>query len=169
MNDFMAEFRTPDEILAAAQRLKDAGFAAVEAYTPFPIDGMNEVLGFKPTPIGWIGLIGGIVGGGGFFLMEAYATVFSYPENIGGRPLFSWPYYLLPAFPALVIGAAIAIFGAFILLNGFPRLHHPVFGVEGFERATQDRFFLRVQTEDGARAETLLREFNPLAIRAVPS
>jgi hypothetical protein len=169
MKNLMAEFRAPDEILAAARRMKDAGFADLEAYTPFPVEGMNDTLGFKPTPIGWIGLIGGIVGGGGFFLMEAYATVYSYPENIGGRPLFSWPYYLLPAFPALVIGAAIAIFGAFILLNGFPRLHHPVFAVEGFERATQDRFFLRVRTDDDARAETMLRELDALSIHAVPS
>jgi hypothetical protein len=101
--------------------------------------------------------------------MEVYATVFSYRENIGGRPPLSWPYYLLPAFPMLIIGAALAILTGFVILNRFPRLHHPVFGVEGFERATQDRFFLRVQSQEGAQAETLLRELNPLAVRGVPS
>jgi hypothetical protein len=169
MNDLMAEFRTPDEIVAAARRMKDAGFDTIDAFTPFPVEGLDDALGLKQPPLGWIGLLGGIAGGGGFFLMEVYATVFSYPQNIGGRPPFSWPYYLLPAFPALVIGAALAIVIGFIILNGLPRLHHPVFGVEGFERATQDRFFLRVESEDGARAETLLRELNPLAIRGVPS
>jgi hypothetical protein len=169
MNDLMGEFRTPDEIVAAARRMKDAGFDTIDAFTPFPVEGLDDALGLKQPPLGWIGLLGGIAGGGGFFLMEVYATVFSYPQNIGGRPPFSWPYYLLPAFPALVIGAALAIVIGFIILNGLPRLHHPVFGVEGFERATQDRFFLRVESEDGARAETLLRELNPLAIRGVPS
>jgi hypothetical protein len=169
VKDFMVEFRTPDEIIAAAQRLKDAGYDKVEAYTPFPVEGLDAVLGIGDTPLGRIGLIGGIVGGGGFFAMEVYATVFSYRENIGGRPPLSWPYYLLPAFPMLIIGAALAILAGFVILNGFPRLHHPVFGVEGFERATQDRFFLRVQSREGAEAETLLRELNPLAIRGVPS
>jgi hypothetical protein len=169
VKDFIVEFRTPDEILAAAQRLKDAGYDKVEAYTPFPVEGLDAALGIGDTPLGWIGLIGGVVGGGGFFAMEVYATVFSYRENIGGRPPFSWPYYLLPAFPALIIGAALAILAAFVILNGFPRLHHPVFGVEGFERATQDRFFLRVRSKESAEAETLLRELNPLAIRGVPS
>jgi hypothetical protein len=165
----MAEFRTPDDILAAARRLKDAGYDKVNAYTPFPVKGLDEALGIGDTPLGWIGLIGGIIGGGGFFLMETYATVVSYRENIGGRPAFSWPYYLLPAFPMLIIGAALAILAGFVVLNGLPRLHHPVFGVEGFERATQDRFFLRIQSKDGAEAEALMRELNPLAIRGVPS
>jgi hypothetical protein len=169
MKDLMAEFRTPDEILAAAQRLKAAGYNKVEAYTPFPVEGLDAALGIGDSPLGWIGLIGGIVGGGGFFLMETYATVFSYRENIGGRPAFSWPYYLVPAFPVLIIGAALAIVAGLIILNGLPRLHHPVFGVEGFDRATQDRFFLRVQSADDARAETLLRELKPLSLRDVPS
>jgi len=169
MSDVMAEFRAPDEILAAARRLKDAGYDKVDAYTPFPVEGLDAALGIGDTPLGWIGLIGGIVGGGGFFLMETYATVFSYPQNIGGRPPFSWPYYLVPAFPALIIGAALAIVAGFFILNGFPRLHHPVFGVEGFERATRDRFFLRVRSDDGARAEALLREMKPLSLRDVPS
>jgi Protein of unknown function (DUF3341) len=169
MNNLMAEFRTPDEILIAAKRMKDAGFQQIEAFTPFPVEGMDDALGLKAPPLGWIGLIGGIVGGGGFFLIESYATVFSYPQNIGGRPPFSWPYYIVPAFPVLVISAALAIVVGFFILNGFPRLHHPVFGVEGFERATQDRFFLRVMSDDAARAESLLHELNPLAIRGVPS
>jgi hypothetical protein len=164
----MAEFRTPDEILAAAQRLKEAGYDKVDAYTPFPVEGLDAVLGIGDTPLGWIGLIGGIVGGGGFFLMESYATVFSYRENLGGRPPFSWPYYLVPAFPALIIGAALAILAGFVILNGFPRLHHPVFGVEGFDRASQDRFFLRVRSSDDTRAAALLREMNPLSLRDVP-
>jgi hypothetical protein len=161
MKDFMVEFRSPEEIIAAAQRLKEAGYEDVEAYTPFPVEGLDGVLGIGDTPLGWIGLIGGIVGGVGFFAMEVYATVFSYRENIGGRPP--------PAFPVLIIGAALAILAGFVILNRFPRLHHPVFGVEGFERATQDRFFLRVQTGEDAAAEALLRELNPLAVRDVPS
>jgi hypothetical protein len=68
----------------------------------------------------------------------------------------------------VIIGAALAIVGAFFILNGFPRLHHPVFGVEGFDRATKDRFFLRVQSDDEARAEALLRELTPLSLRDVP-
>jgi hypothetical protein len=169
MKDFMVEFRSPEEIVAAAQRLREAGYEDVEAYTPFPVEGLDGVLGIGDTPLGWIGLIGGIVGGVGFFAMEVYATVFSYRENIGGRPPLSWPFYLLPAFPVLIIGAALAILAGFVILNRFPRLHHPVFGVEGFERATQDRFFLRVQTGEDAAAEALLRELNPLAVRDVPS
>jgi hypothetical protein len=168
VNDIMAEFRTSDDILAAARRLRDAGYDKLDAYTPFPVEGLDEALCIGDTPLGWIGLIGGIVGGGGFFLMEIYATVFSYRENIGGRPAFSWPYYLLPAFPALIVGAAIVIVAGFIILNGLPRLHHPVFGVEGFDRATQDRFFLRVRSDDNERAETLLRELKPLSLRDVP-
>ena len=140
----MAEFETPEAVVEAARLAREHGFTAFDAYTPFPVEGLAEAIGFRKNRMPAVVLAGGLLGGFGGYFMQWYATVVSYPINVGGRPFHSWPMYLPITFEMTVLGAAFAAVLGMLGLNGLPRPHHPVFGAKGFERATRDRFFLCV-------------------------
>ncbi len=142
MKRLIAEFTSPDALLTATKHLHDAEVGGFEAFTPFPVPEFDTFGGQPRSTIPWLGLIGGLVGGIGFFLLQAYAAAISYPVDVGGRPLFAWPYFLLPAWPVAVIGSAAFAFFGFFVLNGLPRLNHPLFELPQFARVTRDRFFL---------------------------
>lgn len=144
----MAEFKTPRELLAAAERAKAGGYRRMDGFTPFPVEGLPEALGRKRTRIPLIVLIGGICGGAGGFFMEWYANVVNYRLNIGGRPLDSWPMFIPITFELTVLGAALAAFFSTLALNKLPQPYHPVFNAPHFERATIDRFFLCIESTD---------------------
>ncbi|MDQ3071298.1 MAG: DUF3341 domain-containing protein [Acidobacteriota bacterium] len=144
----MAEFETADGLLAASRKVRDAGFTKFEAYSPFPIHGLGEAVGFKEKLVSKLVLAGGITGllvGAG---LEYWSQVIAYPMNIGGRPHNSWPMYVPPAFETTILFAAIAAVFGMLALNGLPQPYHPVFNAPGFERASQDRFFLVVEAGD---------------------
>ncbi len=168
----MAEFRTPEEILEAARAATEAGYSKAEAYTPFPIDGLAEALNFRHTPVALCTLIAGIIGGLTGFGMCWYANVINYPINIGGRPNNSWPAWIPITFELTVLFAALTAAFVMLYLNGLPRLHHPVFNVEEFEAASQDRFFLCIEAEDPKFEEGAVRRFleglAPLRVMGVP-
>ncbi len=138
----MAQFKTPGELLQAARRARENGYTAMDAYSPFPIEGLHEALGHRDTRLPLAVLIGGIVGGAGGFLMQEYAAVIGYPLNVGGRPLNSWPAFIPITFELTILLAGLTAAIAMIVLNGLPQPYHPVFTVPGFERAMSDRFFL---------------------------
>lgn len=144
----MAEFKEPHELLAAAKKAREEGFTVLEAYSPFPVHGLKEALGYHDRRVQATMLIGGIIGALTGFGMETYATTWHYPLNIGGRPYFSWPAYIVITFELMVLFSGISGLLAIIVFNGLPRPHHPVFGVDGFERATRDRFFLFIGASD---------------------
>ncbi len=144
----LAEFETPQQLLEAAQRTYDAGFRKIDAYSPLPIHGLDEAVGFHGTILPAIVFTGGLLGGLTGFGMQWYANVISYPLNVGGKPYNSWPHFIPITFELTVLGAALcAVFGMFAL-NGLPRPYHPVFNVPRFARASEDRFFLVVKAKD---------------------
>jgi hypothetical protein len=170
----LAVFASADELLTAVRRARAATMhASLEAYSPFPIEGLAESLGGGPDHIPLFMLLGGIAGGIGTFVLEWYSAVFNYPLNIGGRPTGSWQAFLPPAIEMTVLGAA--LFGVIAMLvgNGLPRFHHPLFGIKNFERASNDRFFLWVRADhpdfDAQRAREFLETLGPLEIHEVPA
>jgi len=165
----LAEFATPETLLAAARRARDAEMTGLDAHTPFPVEGLAEALGLGPTRLRLAMLLGGIGGGILSYAMQWYSAVIDYPLNAGGRPLHSWPAFLVPAFEGTVFGAALTGIVGFLIATGLPRLHHPVFAAHGFGRASQDRFFLSVADPavDAPRLAALLDGLGPLALREI--
>lgn len=145
---WMAEFAEPEELVAAAESARLQGYTRVEAYSPMPVHGLAEALGVKRSWMPQIVLGGGIAGLLGGFSLLYYITVISYPHNVGGRPLFSWPSYIPIMFETTVLLAALSGVVGMIALNGLPRPYHPVFNVPAFLRASQDKFFLVIEGND---------------------
>lgn len=144
----MAEFETPTELVNAANAARDAGYHHMDAYTPFPIEELHDALHLHKNKLPLIVLLGGICGGLTGFGLQWYVTVFNFPTNIGGRPLFSWPSYIVITFELTVLFAAISATFGLLGLCGFPTPYHPVFNVPRFEKATRDGFFLCIEAHD---------------------
>lgn len=144
----MAEFETPEEVLAAAHRTRAAGFKRIDAFTPFPVEGLAEAIGFEWTAVPIIVFCGGLIGGLSGFGMCFYANVISYPWNIGGKPPNSWPMWIPITFELTILGAALSAVIGMLALNGLPTPHHPMFNVERFALASTDRFFLCIKSRD---------------------
>ena len=144
----LAEFETPEAVLAAARHLREKGFTRLAAYTPFPVEGLEDALALPRSRIPATVLLSGLAGGGLAFGFQYWANGIDYPLDVGGRPLFSWPAFVPIAFELAVLGAALGAVLGLLAAAGLPRLWHPVFEVEGFERATIDRFFLGVDEAD---------------------
>ena len=167
-----AAFTSPEAVVAAAQQVYAAGYRNAEAYTPFPVTGLSEALGFRRTWIPTIVLAGGLLGAGGGFFMQWFANVVHYPWNVGGRPPNSWPAFVPITFEMGVLGAALcAVFGM-LALNRLPRLAHPMFKLDGFDAATQDQFFLCIEATDPrfdpAATRAFLEGLRPMAVMEVP-
>ncbi len=144
----MAEYETPDAILAAAKKAYEAGYRQMDGYSPYPVEGLSQALGHSHTRIPSIVLIGAVVGAAAGFFMQYYAMAVDYPFNSGGRPLNSWPAFVPVMFEAMVLVASFAAVFGLLFLNGLPHLNHPVMSVEEFARASQDRFFLCIEAVD---------------------
>ena len=145
----IGEFETVDQLLHAAEQVRDAGYKKMDAYAPFPVEGLSEALGLGRNLVPFLTLCGGLAGGLGGFGFEYWVNVISYPMNIAGRPLNSWPAFIPVTFELTVLGASLcAVFGM-IALNGLPRPHHPVFNIQRFaERASSDRFYISIEASD---------------------
>jgi hypothetical protein len=144
----LAEFHSPHEVVEAARKVHDAGYREVDGYSPYPIEELSEALEFHHSPLPKLVLAGGIVGLLGGFGLEYWASVIEYPMNIGGRPFFSWPSFLIPAYETTILFAAGTAVLGMLALNGLPEPYHPVFNVPGFALATRDKFFLCIEATD---------------------
>lgn|SRR5690606_627613 len=155
----LAEFDSPTAIVEAARRAREAGYTKVDAYTPFPIHELDEALQLRRTILPWLVLGGGIAGMVAGFALQYWASVIAYPLNIGGRPLASWPAFVVPAFETTILFAALTAVIGMIALNGFPQPYHPVFNVPSFSNASSDRFFLTIERSDPRFDQTATRQF----------
>jgi hypothetical protein len=144
----MAEFDTPTELVQATNAAAAQGYHKMDAYSPFPIEELNHPLHLHRNKLPLIVLIGGIIGGLTGFLLQWYITVYNFPTNIGGRPLFSWPMYIVITFELTVLFASIAATFGLLGLCGFPLPYHPVFNVPRFSLATRNGFFLCIEADD---------------------
>ena len=146
----MAEFETPDALVAAAEKTRLAGYRQMDAFTPIPIEELNEALGLRRTRLPKLVFIGGVLGMIGGYGLEYFSAAVAYPMNIGGRPFHSWPQFIPVTFETTVLGAALTCFIGMWALNKLPQPYHPVFNVPAFARASTDRFFLCIEATDPA-------------------
>ena len=144
----MAEFDNPSALVAAAREAHAAGYRRMDAYTPFPVEELNEALGLGHTGVAALVLIGGITGALVGYLMQYYIAVIDYPLNIGGRPLHSWPAFVPVTFELTILCAGLFAVLGMLALNGLPMPHHPVFNAPRFALASRDRFFLCIEAAD---------------------
>lgn len=143
-----AEFADPQHLMDAAEKTYKAGYRNIDAYSPFPIEGLSDAIGFHKTRLPQIVLAGGIIGCFSGFMLQYWTSVIDYPLNIGGKPLFSWPSFIPITFECTVLFAAFAAVFGMLGLNGLPEPYHPVFNVQRFALATRDRFFLVIESRD---------------------
>jgi hypothetical protein len=167
----LAEFDSATAIVDAARRTRQAGFTKIDTFTPFPIHELDAALELPRTVLPWIVLGGGIAGMAAGFALQYWASVIEYPLNIGGRPLASWPAFIVPSYELTILFAALtAVFGM-IALNGLPMPYHPLFNVPQFSNDSADRFFLSIETKDpkfdlaGTRA--FLEGLHPLGVTEI--
>lgn len=144
----IARFDDPDRLLAAVRQLRHEGYRELEAFTPFPVGGLADELqsGRNRLPL-WT-LLGGLIGASASYLLQWYAAVLGYPLNIGGRPLYSWPAFIPLSIEFTLLGAAVGLVLGLLLGARLPKLHHPLFAVQGFDAASQDAFFLCIRASD---------------------
>jgi len=148
MFGLMAEFDSPEALLTAARAAFANGFRRMDAYSPFPVEGLAEAIGFHRTRVPLIVLIGGILGCLGGFYLQYWVSVIDYPINVGGRPLNSWPSFIPVTFELTILVAALSAFFGVLALNGLPMPYHPVFNIERFQLASRNRFFLCIEARD---------------------
>lgn len=167
----MAEFDTPGGLVDAATRARLAGYRRMDAYSPIPIEELNEALALRRTRLPLLVLIGGILGGSAGFALESWVSAVAYPMDVGGRPLISWPQFIPVTFETTVLGAALTAFFGMWALNKLPQPYHPVFNVDAFSRASTDRFFLVIESTDPRFDRTATRQFlenlHPLGVSEV--
>lgn len=144
----IAEYDDPDDLVTAATFAYNEGYRDLDAYSPFPVHGLSEAIGFHKTILPVFTMVAGLSGAAGAFGMQWFASVVHYPYDIGGRPYFSWPSWIPVTFEGMVLVAAFTTGIAMILMNGLPMPYHPVFNAKNFDRATSDRFFLCIETKD---------------------
>jgi hypothetical protein len=144
----MAEFDSAQALLDAAYKVREAGFTKTDAYSPFPIHGLAEAIGFKEHLVPKFVFVAGLAGALGGYGLEYWTQVIAYPMNIGGRPYFSWVSFIPPAFETTILFAAFTAALSMIALNGLPQPYHPVFNAPRFSLASQDKFFLAIEAAD---------------------
>lgn len=154
---FLAEFEDSERLVHAVRQVRAERYVVADAFAPFPVEEVMDAVGTRPAPLRPLMLLAGGVVAAFAYGLQWYSAVIDYPINSGGRPLHSWPVFLLVPFEVSVLVAAIVGVGCFLWVNGLPRLHDPLFAVPGFERATQDRFFLLAESDSQAGAASLRR------------
>src|SRR6195952_5652979 len=165
----LAEFNTPSELVHATQEARRAGYRRMECYTPYPVEEAAEALHFHKTRVPLVCLLGGVMGLTTAFLMETWINVYAYPLNIAGRPLFSWPAFIIPAYERTILFSGLSAAFGMIALNGLPQLYHPFVNAPNFrDRATTDKCFLGLEPHDPkfslAESRAFLEQFSPVSV-----
>ena len=144
----MAQFDNPSQLVAAARSAYEEGYRQINGYSPFPIEELDEAIGFKRTTLPYIVFAGGVLGALGGFFMQYWMEVVDYPLIVGGKPFNSWPAFIPITFECTILGAAFAAVFGMLALNKLPQPYHPVFNAPSFALATRDSFFLVIEAKD---------------------
>lgn len=144
----LAEFDSPGALVVAARAAREAGYARMDAFTPYPMEEVSDALGQQRSRLPLIVLGGGLLGALGGYLLQYWSAVVAYPFNIGGRPLHSWPAFVPPTFETTILIASFTAVLGMLALNGLPQPYHPLFNVPSFALASRDRFFLCIEASD---------------------
>jgi hypothetical protein len=167
----LAEFDSPEALLGAARAARDAGYRRLDAFTPFPVEGLARILRIPRPNISAIGLIGGSTGAAVALIMQFYIS-YDYPLNVGGRPVYPLTAFAVVTFELTVLFSALSMIIAMLWQNGLPRLNYPVFGARRFHRASKDRFFLCIEGADAKfdhqATSGFLKEAGALSVELVP-
>ena len=155
----MAEFDNPTALVKAARAAREKGYRKLDAFSPFPIEGLTDALRLHKNKLPLLVLAGGIVGGIAGYLLQYYVTVVSFPINIGGRPLHSWPSYIVITFEMTILFAALSAVLGLLGLCGLPMPYHPVFNAPRFALASRNRFFLCIEADDPLFDRALTGDF----------
>jgi len=167
----VAEFDSPESLLAAIRGARERGYSKLEAFTPFPVHGIDEALGARRSRLGIVVLVAGLFGTAAALLLIWYTGVIDYPLVIAGKPLFAFEFSIPITFELAVLLASFgAVIGMFVF-NGLPRLYHPVFEHSRFERVTDDKFLLAIESDsadfDPARAVGVLEDLGGEHVEAI--
>jgi hypothetical protein len=144
----MAEFDTPGAVLHAAGKVRDAGYRRWDVFTPFPIHGLDKVMGYKNSHVGWVSLA---LGAGAFLSVVGliwYCNAYDNAYVVGGKPMFSPPMTFVPAYILMIMGAAFGALLGMLGINQLPRLHHPLLAKKRFDLVTRDRFVIVIGAND---------------------
>ena len=144
----MAEFDTAEQVLEATRRARREGYTEMDAYTPYPVEGLSDELGLTRTRVPFVVLMAGLVGAAAGFFMQYWSMAVDYPFNVGGRPENSWPVFIPITFEVMVLVAAFAALLGMLFIHGLPRPYHPVFKVDRFVEANSYSFFLCIESTD---------------------
>jgi hypothetical protein len=169
----MAEFDSAQELLDAAHKTHEAGYQKIDAYSPFPIEGLAEAIGFHTNRVSLVVLLGGLLGGISAYALQYWVAVITYPTNIGGRPYHSWPSFIIVTFELTILFGGLSAAIGMLALNRLPMPYHPVFNVAEFAKASENKFFLVVESSDPkydtAGTRSFLSGLAPRMIAEVPS
>lgn len=169
----MAEFDDVNDAIVAAQKSYAAGYRKMDAYAPFPVEELSEAVGFEKNGVALVWLVGGLLGCSAAYLLQWWINTISYPVNIGGRPLHSWPSFIIVSFEMTILFSGLSAVFGMLSLNGLPMPYHPVFNVPRFELASKDRFFIVIfsadKNYDAVRTRAFLEGLNPISVAEVPS
>ncbi|HWE85734.1 MAG TPA: DUF3341 domain-containing protein [Terracidiphilus sp.] len=167
----MAEFDDPGDLVRAARQSYQDGWRRMDCYSPYPVEEAAEAIGFDRSrdKVPLVTLIGGLMGLTAMYLLEIWINTLAYPLNIGGRPLYSWPAFIIPAYEWTILWAGLSAAFCMVALNGMPALYHPVFNAPNFrDGATVDKFFLCLEALDPKfdliEARKYLESFQPLSV-----
>lgn len=167
----LAEYEKPADIMHAAEQVRDAGYSRWDVHTPFPVHGMDQAMGLKKTPLGWISFFGGLTGGSLAILMQWWMNGVDYPLNIGGKPPFAVQAHVPVTFELTILLTAFGTLFGMLGLNRLPTFYHWVFQSRKFERATDDRFFLSIESDDPKfdveKTKALLDKTHPLGVETL--
>lgn len=163
-----ARFAGPAELLAAAQRIREAGFRRWDCHSPFPVHGLERAMGVRPTILPWLVFGAGLTGAAAALLLQWWTNAVAYPFQISGKPLFSLPANIPVIFELTVLFAALTAFFGALLLNGLPRFAPTAATARSFARVTADGFFVTVEAADplfdAERTAAFLRELGAVEV-----
>jgi hypothetical protein len=159
----VAEFASAHEMREALATLRAEGYTALESFAPFPVPGAEGQSGGRRSRLPLVVFGAGLLGAVASYVLQWYVNAWSYPLNIGGRPTHAAPAFVVSTFEGAVLSAALAaVVGVMVALR-LPRLWHPVFEIDLFERTTADRYWVAVDLRDPrAHPELAARELAAL-------